>query len=107
MDENENSIYTYESDCWFGEKTYKQNNGTSAMISTKDWVKVLCLSFLDLIPFVGPVVYLIVNIVLAFKNGVAKSIQNYFKVMLIFNLISTIAIASIVVPFLVAGFLIS
>lgn len=73
----------------FGEEKYSQKNGMSALITTKDWLKVFCLGFLAVIPFVGPLVFFIISIVFAVKSDVAKSIQNYFRAQLIYSLIVT------------------
>lgn len=73
----------------FGERKYSDKNGFSAKITTKDWLKVFCLDFLSLVPFVGTIALLIITIVFAVKDGVAESIQSYFRARLIFSLIIT------------------
>lgn len=77
-----------QSDTMFGENKYRRMNGLSARISTKDWMKVFCLNFLSLIPFIGSLLLVIIVIVLAFKQDVAESIKSYFKAQLIFSLIT-------------------
>ena len=48
-----------QADTMFGENKYRRMNGLSARIRTKDWMKVFCLNFLSLIPFVGSLLELV------------------------------------------------
>lgn len=91
-------------DSAFGEVKYSKKNGLSARISTADWIKVMCLDFLSLIPLVGSLVLLISVLVLAFKNGVAESIKTYFRARLLVSLIvSALAIVAFIVLIALVG----
>jgi|GEM_PF-6519423 len=58
----------------------QQNDPT---VSIGMWVGVYALALINLIPFLGPIGYIIVLCVIAFGNNSKPSLQNWAKAMLI------------------------
>lgn len=84
-------------DGMFSEQKMSENNGLSATVTIKDWLKLNCVSLLSLIPFVGPIVYLVLYFVIGFSDKTAISIKNNIKANIIWSLIIT----GVVILFLV------
>ena len=64
---------------FLSEYELSQKNGMSATVSTKDWLKFYCLSFLNLIPIVGSLVHLGFLIYLAVNRDTAESLKGYIR----------------------------
>ena len=89
---NSNGNYAPTHGGFFNETLYCQKNGYSAEIKTVDWLKLYALNLLTIIPFLGTIVLFVIWLVLAFKDNVAKSIQNYARASLIFGVIISICL---------------
>lgn len=59
-------------------------NGMSAAVTTKDWLKFICLSFLNFIPIVGTLIYFGVLVYLAVSKDTAESVKSYVRASLVF-----------------------
>lgn len=81
---------------YFSEENLAEKNGQSASITIKNWLLLMCLGFLAVIPFVGIIAFLVLYIMLAFRAETAVSISAYIKANLLLALIST-AIAIVLV----------
>lgn len=81
----------------FKEQELQQKNGMSAAITIKDWIFLMLISLLNLIPFVGFIVYLVLYIVIGFSKDTAVSISNYIKANLVVAAI--IMVVSIILIF--------
>lgn len=68
--------------------------GASATVSLKTWFYLTSLGFLNLIPFLGTIIWFVVYLWIGFHAETAPSIQNFIKLQLIFSLIG-IALAAI------------
>ena len=73
----------------FSEQKLSRDNGLSAAITIKDWLKLNCVGLFSLIPVVGTIVYLVVYLVIGFSEKTAISIKNNIKANLIWSLIIT------------------
>lgn len=85
---------------FLSESHLSQENGLSGNVSTKDWLKFYCLSFLNLIPIIGSLVYLGILIYLAFSKDTAESLKSYIKASFI---IALIVLALYVLLFVLCG----
>ena len=65
-------------------------NGSSAKITWKDWFKLDCLSFLLIIPILGPLLLLGIYLFLLLNKETAFSIRSRIKANLIWSVISLI-----------------
>lgn len=81
---------------YFSEENLSAQNGQAAAIGIKNWILLMCLSFLSIIPFVGFIVYLVVWLVIAFRAETAVSIANFIKAGLL------VAVVSLVVALVLA-----
>lgn len=73
---------------YFSEQNLAAQNGQSAAITMKNWLLLILLGFLAIIPVAGALVFLVLYISLAFKQETALSISNYIKANLLVSLIS-------------------
>lgn len=80
----------------FNEGDMRVENGLSAAVKVSDWIKLMCLSLLALIPVVGTIVYLILYLYLAFSQHTAESIKNYLKASLIVGAVSLVFVIVVV-----------
>lgn len=67
-----------------------EKNGTSGAVKTKDWLKFICLGFLNLIPLVGTIAYLGILIYIALSDNTSVSMKSYVRAYLIFFVISLV-----------------
>lgn len=81
---------------YFSEDNLSTQNGQSAMITTKNWLLLMCLGFIAIIPIIGLIAYIVIYLMLAFNTETAKSIANYIKAQLLIALISTVLAGVIV-----------
>ena len=75
---------------FLSESNLSQKNGVAGIVSTKDWLKFMCLGFLSLIPLVGPFIYLGVLIYLMVNQETAESVKGYLKASLIIAAIAIV-----------------
>lgn len=91
---------------FFSEDKMGKNNGLTAMVSTKDWLKFMCLGFVSFIPVIGFLVYLVIYVVLLLNGSTSVSIKNYIKAELIFTAIIlgiTFILCLILIPLIVGA----
>ncbi len=90
---------------FISESNLSQKNGVAGIVGTKDWLKFMCLGFLNFIPVVGSLIYLGVLIYLVVSNTTAESVKSYIKAIFIVTGIS-LALA-VVLYALLFGYLVS
>lgn len=76
-------------------------NGAAASITWKDWFKLDCLSFLLIIPFLGPILLFGIYLFLLFNKETAVSIRSRIKANFIWTLISLIISLIVLVVYLI------
>ncbi len=88
----------------FSENKMARINGTSANVKLGDWMKADCLSFLFLIPCIGPIAYIVIYCILAFSSKTNKSMKTRYQAYLIWSAIFFgIYILVFVLAFVFAG----
>lgn len=88
----------------FGEDTLASKNGHSAAVRFGDWMKLDCIQFLSLIPFVGAIAALVIYIVLMCSEKTAFSIKERLKANLIWAAISVgISIVFVIIVVALVG----
>lgn len=88
----------------FGEDTLTQKNGRGAIVKFGDWVKLDCIQFLSLIPFIGGIATLVIQIVLMCSEKTALSMRERLKANLIWAAISIgISVILVIIVVVVGG----
>ena len=72
----------------FDESKLQMKNGVNAHVKIGDWMLVDCLGFLNIIPIVGSIAYIIIFFVLAFSSKTAGPIKTRFQANLVWAAIS-------------------
>lgn len=60
----------------FDESRLAQENGVSSTVKIKDWILLDLLSFLNVIPIIGSIAYIVILCVIGFGNKSAISMKN-------------------------------
>ncbi|MCL2806916.1 MAG: hypothetical protein FWD27_01920 [Coriobacteriia bacterium] len=60
----------------FKEQKLSGQNGNSATVSIKNWLLLDCLAFLNLIPIIGSVAYIVIILIIGFGTKTAISLKN-------------------------------
>ena len=81
----------------FNETEMAAQNGLSATMTIKDWIKYSLLSLLSLIPFVGSITYLVIYIVLICSQDTNKSLRNYMLANLIISCVALVLCVGLIV----------
>lgn len=81
---------------YFANDNLTFQDGASATISMKTWFYLYLLSFFNLIPFIGTVLWLVFYLWIGLRSETAPSIQNYIRLQLIVSVI-VIAILTILI----------
>jgi len=89
----------------FDEQRLAPQNGVSATVSIKDWIILDCIGFLNLIPILGNIAYIIIILVIAFGGSTAISLKNRVLATLIWVAIGIVI--SIVVTIFFGGALLA
>ena len=69
----------------FKEKELAEKNGMTAYVRLLDWIKLDCISFLNLIPFIGSIAAIVIYLILAFSSDVSESVKSRIKANLIWS----------------------
>lgn len=77
------------------------DNGPSASITTKDWMKLDCIQFLSIIPVLGTIAAIVIYIILALNNETPKSMKTRLRANIIWALISLILVITFCIILLV------
>jgi len=85
----------------FNEQKLAPQNGHSATVTIKDWLLLDCLGFLNLIPILGTIAYIIIILVIALSGQTAVSLKNRVLANIIWMIIGIIV--SIIVTVLFGG----
>jgi len=85
----------------FDEQRLAPSNGSSATVSIKDWLLLDCIAFLNLIPIIGSLAYIIILLIIGLGTSTAVSLKNRVLATLVWMVIG-IAV-SILVLFLFGG----
>ena len=64
-----------------------RNNGASAHVALGDWLKLYCLGFLNLIPILGFIAYIVIVCMIGFGNKSARSMKTSIQASLIIGAI--------------------
>ena len=71
----------------FSENKMLRKNGMSARVTLSDWLKLDCLGFLCLIPFLGTIAYLVIYFIIAFSGKTAASVKTRVQANLIWSVV--------------------
>ena len=89
----------------FDEQRLASNNGNSATVSIKDWLLLDCLGFINLIPIIGTIAYIIIILVIAFGSSTTISLKNRILATMVWVIIGIVL--SIILTIIFGGTLLS
>jgi len=83
----------------FDEQRLAPQNGVSATVNIKDWLLLDLLGFLNFIPILGSIAYIVIILVIAFSANTAKSMRSRVLMNLIWAAIAIVVSVVVVLLF--------